>query len=183
VTDHAELLTRIGRLEAAEQIRQLAARYGLAIDARDIDAVVALFVDDGRPVFFRNDNGTPGGQALRDSYHVSQSRYTCSQHFMGNHVIDIDDDDHAHGVVYAFVHQELGDHWTVAAMQYWDKYERVDGRWLFAERRPQSWYFTEWENKPVGPHKMRFPGQPATDASLPAAWPSWDEFWSQHPTR
>jgi hypothetical protein len=90
---------------------------------------------------------------LKASYHVSQSRYTNSQHFMGNHVITVDDADHAHGVVYAFVHQEL-----------------------------QSWYFTEWENKPVGPHKMRYPGRPPTDATLPDAWPSWAQFWSQHPS-
>jgi hypothetical protein len=140
---------------------------------------VALFVDDGRLVFYREGGGTPGGEALAASYRQSQRRYTNSQHFMCNHVIDVDDDDHAHGVVYALVHQELGEHWTVAAMQYWDRYERVGGVWLFAERRPQAWYFTEWEHKPVGPHKMRHPGRTPVDASLPEAWPSWGRFWAE----
>ncbi len=36
----------VERLLAYEEIRQLAARYAVATDARDLDALVALFVDD-----------------------------------------------------------------------------------------------------------------------------------------
>ena len=38
----------VTRLFAYEEIRQLAARYALAIDSRDLDALAALFVDDVR---------------------------------------------------------------------------------------------------------------------------------------
>ena len=41
-----DLRARIERIEATEQIRQLAARYALALDSRDVDALVALFVPD-----------------------------------------------------------------------------------------------------------------------------------------
>jgi hypothetical protein len=174
----SNLAERLDRIEAYEQIRQLAARYGAGLDARDIDAVVALYVDDGRPVWFgRVPEGVPGGAVLRAAYRASQSRYSQSQHFMCNHVIDLDDGDHARGIVYALVHQELGDHWTVAAMQYWDRYERHDGRWLFSERRPHSWYFTEWELKPTGPLKSRPPGQEPRKAQLPEAFPTWKPYW------
>ena len=37
---------RLDRLEAYEQIRQLAARYALALDSRDVPTLVSLFVDD-----------------------------------------------------------------------------------------------------------------------------------------
>ena len=86
----SELAARVARLEAVEAIKQLAARYGFGLDARDIDAVVALFVDNGRPVFLNDGSSGPaGGAELRDHYMRSQRRYTNSQHFMCNHVIDI----------------------------------------------------------------------------------------------
>ncbi len=67
---------RLQRLEAIEEIRQLAVRYALGLDSRDIDAVVELFVDDGRPVFFRHgQEPTVGGAELRASFLASQSRY------------------------------------------------------------------------------------------------------------
>ena len=39
---------RIDRLESIEAIRGIVSRYPLCLDARDIDGVVALFVDDVR---------------------------------------------------------------------------------------------------------------------------------------
>ena len=36
----------LARLKATEEIRQLASRYAVALDARDIDALGALYVDD-----------------------------------------------------------------------------------------------------------------------------------------
>lgn len=170
---------RLARVEATDAIRQLPSRYALGLDTRNIDMVVDLFVDDGRPVFLRDgDTGPAGGDDLRRYYNQSQRRYTNSQHVVCNHVIDLDDADHAHGVVYSIVHQELGDIWTISAMQYWDRYERVDGRWLFAQRKPHSWYYTDWEHSPSGPNKLRYPGQTPQPAPLPGAWPSWDVFWA-----
>ncbi len=170
---------RIERLEAIEQIRQLASRYAAGLDARDLDAVVGLFVDDGRKVFYRGQDGVAGGEALKASYNVTQRRYTNSQHFVGNHVIEIDDDSHAHGAVYCRVEQELDDKWTITQMHYQDRYERHGGRWYFAERRTASWYFTEWNEPPAGPRKLRYPDRPHEEASIPRAWPSWDKFWKQ----
>ena len=45
MTDSA-LLERLDRIEATLAIQQLAIRYAIAIDSRDIDAWLALFVDD-----------------------------------------------------------------------------------------------------------------------------------------
>ena len=54
------LLARIDRLESADQIRQLAPKYALCIDMRDLDSLVNLFVDDvGVP------GKQPGNQSLR----------------------------------------------------------------------------------------------------------------------
>ncbi|MCZ6823841.1 MAG: nuclear transport factor 2 family protein, partial [Deltaproteobacteria bacterium] len=83
------------RLLAYEQIRQLAYRYALAVDSRDLDALVELFVDD---VQVGGDRF--GRDALREDFARQLREVGIMILFVGNHVIDLDDDDHAHGVVY-----------------------------------------------------------------------------------
>ena len=41
-----DLLARIDRLESLDEIRQLAAKYSLSLDMRDLDAHVNLFAED-----------------------------------------------------------------------------------------------------------------------------------------
>jgi zinc transport system permease protein len=48
MSDLASIEARLDRLESLEQIRQLPARYGLALDMRDMDALAGLFVEDVR---------------------------------------------------------------------------------------------------------------------------------------
>jgi hypothetical protein len=44
--EFAALLARTERIEAIDEIRQLASKYALAIDMRDLDAIVGLYIDD-----------------------------------------------------------------------------------------------------------------------------------------
>ncbi len=44
----ADLEARIDRLESLDEIRQLAAKYSLSLDMRDLDAHVNLFAPDIR---------------------------------------------------------------------------------------------------------------------------------------
>ena len=46
--DESRLLARLDRLESIDEIRQLAARYSLSLDMRDLDAHVNLFAADIR---------------------------------------------------------------------------------------------------------------------------------------
>ena len=48
MSNDTDLLARIDRLESTEAIRQLAARYSLSLDMRDLDAHVNLFAPDIR---------------------------------------------------------------------------------------------------------------------------------------
>ena len=41
-----DLAARLARLDAYQQIRQLPHRYALALDTRNIDDLVALFIED-----------------------------------------------------------------------------------------------------------------------------------------
>jgi ketosteroid isomerase-like protein len=171
----SELEARLARLEATEEIRQLAARYALALDQRDVQALAALFVDD-----VRTGDGRVGRDALADWFDPILRPYSTTFHLIGNHVIDLVDDDHATGVVYCRPEHEVGDLWVVMPMQYWDRYERRDGHWYFASRSPKVFYAADVLEHPLRvPERFHFPGNPMiTRAELPGRWESWQAFWT-----
>src|SRR4029077_17787059 len=80
----------IEALLARDQIRQLAERYALAVDGKDIDGVANLFAEQA--TFGRYGSGRAGARTFFD--HVLRE-FHCSMHLVANHVIDFDDDEHA----------------------------------------------------------------------------------------
>ncbi|MCI0769637.1 MAG: nuclear transport factor 2 family protein [Chloroflexi bacterium] len=171
------LAERIDRLDALDQIRQLASRYALALDTRNLDDMVALFVDD-----VRVGREGSGREELKRWFTQSFSTFKTSIHFVGNHVIDFDDADHARGVVYCRDELDRGnDEWMVGVIQYWDAYVRRDGRWYFVRRRLMRWYAVDALSRPAhGADMTRKERAPhLTVGQLPEAWPSWDRFWQE----
>ena len=170
----AELLGRLERLEARDEIRQLVARYCLALDMRDLDALVGLF-----PADVRVGRGQTGRRALRAWFDQTlRQQFTGTAHVTGNHIIEFDDPEHAHGVVYSRNEHETGPEWVIMTMMYWDRYERIDGRWYFRRRLPLYWYATDLTRPPVGDHKLRWPGREPYDGGWHEFWPTWAEFWA-----
>jgi hypothetical protein len=170
----AELARRIGRLESSEQIRQLPARYALALDMRDLDALVGLFVEDVEV------GASRGRAALRAWFdRTLRVQFTGTSHHVGNHVIEFEDADHARGVVYSKNEHETGAEWVIMQMMYVDDYERRDGRWYFRRRLPLYWYATDLVKPPLGPGKMRWPGVVPYDGGWHGLFPSWKEFWTR----
>ncbi|MCD9624016.1 nuclear transport factor 2 family protein [Rhabdothermincola salaria] len=174
----SDLEARLARLEATEEIRQLAARYALALDQRDVQALAALFVDD-----VRTGDGRVGREALADWFDPILRPYSTTFHLIGNHVIDLVDEDHATGVVYCRPEHEVGDLWVVMPMQYWDRYERRDGHWYFVSRSPKVFYAADVLEHPLRvPERFHFPGNPMiTRAELPGRWETWQAFWDPKP--
>jgi hypothetical protein len=165
----------IDELLARDAIRQLAERYALAADGRDLDGLAALFVPDV-------DNGRygQGAKGVKRFYDQSLRKHHCSVHFVGNHVIDFDDDEHAHGVVYCHAQHHVlePEHWWDEVLAYWDTYELVDGSWRFRRRRVRSWYRQETEARTVaGPAEQG----PKRGAMMPDAFPTFEPFWSRAP--
>ena len=164
---------RIDRLESTQAIRNLVARYAVLIDARDLDGLVDLFVDDVRVT-----------RELRGRGHMKEliegmvRQFTTSVHFVGAQTIDFVDDDHAEGVVYCKAEHEYGEEWIVMAIQYWDRYERRHGTWQFTGRQVKHWYATDMNDRPIGPEKTRWTVSGLE--TLPAAYPSWEQFWSEN---
>ncbi|WP_374281750.1 nuclear transport factor 2 family protein [Novosphingobium sp.] len=174
MTDTA-LLARIDRLESLDAIRQLPAKYALALDMRDMDAMVSLF-----PADVRVGKDASGRQALRAYMdRTLRSPFTGTSHHSGGHVIEFDDADHAHGVVYSKNEHETGDEWVIMQMMYVDDYVRQDGRWHFARRLPLYWYATDLNKPPIGDKKMRWPGTEWVEGNFHKLFPSYNEFWAR----
>jgi hypothetical protein len=115
-----------------------------------------------------------------------RQQFTGTSHHIGNHVIEFDDPDHAHGVVYSKNEHETpcadgGTEWVIMQMLYWDNYERIDGRWYFRRRLPCYWYATDLNKPPVGDNKMRWPDREPYEGAYHDLWPSWTDFWANPP--
>ncbi|SNS23674.1 SnoaL-like domain-containing protein [Sphingomonas laterariae] len=172
-----DLEARIDRLESTDAIRQLVSKYSLSLDMRDLDAHVGLFAPDIR--VSREKVGR--GHLKRWLDDTLRLQFTGTSHHVGNHVIEFDDADHAHGVVYSKNEHETGPEWVIMQMLYWDNYERIDGVWYFRRRLPCYWYATDLNKPPIGDMKMRWPGREPYEGSFHALWPSWKDFWANPP--
>jgi len=168
-----DLAARLDRLESTEQIRQLASKYALALDMRDIDALVGLYVEN-----VRIDKQTSGRLALKQVFCAVVRSFTASVHHIGNHIIEFDDPDNAHGLVYCRCEHEVGDKWVPVYLYYLDLYTRVEGGWKFKRRVPCELYGADMLERPTGPKKLRWPGHEPADGAWHRHFPSWTEFWS-----
>jgi ketosteroid isomerase-like protein len=162
---------RLDRLESIAAIRQLVARYALATDSRDLDGLVALFVDD-----VQVGADSHGRDALREFFDRSLRDVGVTILFVGNHVIDFDDADHARGVVYCRGEIQVDDRWVIQAIQYRDTYERRDGTWFFARRKHLLWYGAELGQSPLGLPPANWPAHHTGKGELPEAWDTWRRF-------
>ena len=171
----ATLEARIDRLESLDAIRQLPAKYALALDMRDMEAMVSLF-----PADVRVGKDASGRQALRAYMdRTLRSPFTGTSHHIGGQVIEFDDADQAHGVVYSKNEHETGDEWVIMQMMYVDDYVRADGRWHFARRLPLYWYATDLNKPPIGANKMRWPDTDWVEGNFHKLFPSYAEFWAR----
>lgn len=172
-----DLSSRIDRLESLDAIRQLAAKYSLALDMRDLDALVNLFPEDVR--VSRDQSGRAALKRWMDD--TLRRQFTGTSHHIGNHVIEFEDPDNARGVVYSKNEHETGGEWVIMQMLYWDNYQRIDGRWYFRRRLPCYWYATDLNKPPIGDRKMRWPGREPYDGAFHELFPSWKAFWDNPP--
>ncbi len=171
----ATIEQRIERLESLDEIRQLPAKYALALDMRDMDAMVSLFAPD-----VRVGRDASGRQALRAYMDQTlRSPFTGTSHHIGGHIIEFDDPDSAQGIVYSKNEHESGEEWVIMQMMYADTYSRIDGRWYFSRRLPLYWYATDLNKPPIGPNKMRWPGTEWVEGNFHKMFASYEAFWAR----
>jgi hypothetical protein len=167
-------MSDVERLLAYEEIRQLASRYAVAMDVRDFDTLVGLFVED-----YRHWNGEVGRDVLRGVFDEAfragmGGRVGFTQ--IGTHVINLIDADHASGTVYCV--SEFGDkeRWIRQVIAYEDTYERRDGAWYFVYRDHQLFYGVELDERPLDQPPAEWPKAIVGVGTLPYGWATWRAF-------
>lgn len=164
-------------LVAHEEIRQLASRYAVFMDARDIGGLVELFVPNVRVA-----DGRSGREALRESFDEQLRALRRSILVVGNHVIDVIDETNATGIVSCrgeIEPVEAPDQWIIQQIQYHDTYERVDGKWLFVKRRHLLWYGSDMLQRPINLDDANWPQNHSGKGTLPEWFDTWQQ-WNQH---
>ena len=154
---------------------QLVSATRLALDSRNVEAMASLFIDDVQVGM-----AVPDAEALAAWYDEILRPYGITFHFIGNHVIEFEDEDPATGVVYCRPEHEVGDLWVVMPMQYWDRYTRRDGHWYFKSRKAHAFYAADVLERPLqAKDRFHFPDNPMLhEATLPEKWPTWRDFWA-----
>jgi uncharacterized protein (TIGR02246 family) len=167
----------VERLLAYEEIRQLAARYAVAVDSRDLDALVALYVDDVQVGRTRR-----GRDALHAQFNGALRGVGVTILNVGTHVIDLIDDDHATGHVYTKAEIQHDDRWIHQAVHYTDTYERRDGHWYFVRRVHELFYGADVGANPVGLRPANWPEHSDGWGTVPERWDTWKQFWAESPS-
>ena len=170
-----DLEARIDRLESLEEIRQLVARYALAVDTRDLDTLVGLFVADvevGRL-------GT-GRAALLESFRQGFAPLGLTILTVGTHVIDLVDTTSATGEVYCTGEIDRDDVLLRQAILYRDTYRRDPEGWRFVRRNHLLWYSAPLGVDPRHLPPANWPTGHVGRGTLPEAFATYREFQGIH---
>jgi hypothetical protein len=170
---------RLDRLESLAAIRQLAVRYAQAVDARDLDELVSLFVPD-----VRVGREHQGRAALRSWFAAGLRDLRVTIHEVAGHVVDLDGRHEARGVVYCHDQIEpISGAWHHGMLQYWDSYRRVVGpggpEWCFERRQLRRWYRVDALERPAPGAGTVAGRDPGSTERLPEAFESWSRFWAE----
>ena len=180
MTNGLTLEQRVARLEAKDDIRELVARYGVAIDDRDIDGVAALFARNGS---FRSKDGVlnaTGREAVIDQFRARFSALGPTNHFAHEHIITLDETDAARAGGLVTSHAEV---WRdgvamITALRYEDVYRIEDGHGRFEGRLLSFLYYMPVTEYPEGLGdrlRQRAYGD-RRPADYPEALPSWKRY-------
>src|SRR6185295_13926696 len=125
-------------------IRELIEAYAHCADRRDANGQMSLFTADTHFVVYMNAKDSMPSMELhsRDALapvFADLSKYDATTHFVGQSTIFTLTDDRATGEAYCLAHHVTVDsgkrRLMVASLRYDDTFVKIDGAWLFSERR------------------------------------------------
>jgi SnoaL-like domain len=143
--------------EAADRlaIRELAEVYAHCADRRDAKGQMALFTADAHFVVYMDAKAPKPSMELhsRDELarvFVDLNQYSATMHFLGQTTILTLTRDRGTGETYCMPHHLMIDgenrRLMIAALRYMDTFVKMDGAWLFAERK----LYVDWlEQRPI----------------------------------
>ena len=162
---------RLRRAADRDEIRQLAYRYAWTLDVRDGDGMAELFTSEVR-------------EKNRERFESSMRGVGVTVLFVGNHLIDFDGPDDAHGLVYCRGYIQPLDfdgsdgRFVEQAILYRDTYRREDGAWRFVRRRHELWYGVETAERPLEQRAADWPAHHDGVGTVPYDEPTWKAFWA-----
>jgi prophage maintenance system killer protein len=132
--------------EAADRlaIRELVEAYAHCADRRDANGQMSLFTADTHFVVYMNAKDSTPSQELRSRDDLAPvfaelNKYDATTHFVGQSTIFTLTADRATGEAYCLAHHVTVDggkrRLMLASLRYLDTFVKMDGAWLFAERR------------------------------------------------
>ena len=132
--------------EAADRlaIRELVEAYAHCADRRDAKGQMALFTEDTHFVVYMNAKDPTPSQELHSREALAPvfaelNKYDATTHFVGQSTIFTLTRDRATGEAYCLAHHITVDggkrRLMVASLRYLDTFVKIDGAWLFSERR------------------------------------------------
>ena len=132
--------------EAADRlaIRELIEGYAHCADRRDAKGQTSLFTADTHFVVYMNAKDPTPSQELHSRealvpVFAELNKYDATTHFLGQSTIFTLTGDRGTGETYCLAHHVTADGGSrrlmVASLRYLDRFVRMDGVWLFAERR------------------------------------------------
>ncbi|MCY3577479.1 MAG: nuclear transport factor 2 family protein [bacterium] len=178
------LSERVARLEAIEEIRDLIARYGMAVDDRDVNGLAGMFTSDAKFGLADGMVANQGRQAVIDFYTERMAAFGATYHYPHSHVIDFDPDrpDHATGMVNAHAELALDGRTLVTALRYFDEYRVEGGRWCFVERKVAMIYYMDMAELTDGglseSDRKRYFGT-VGPSELPESLDTWKKFFAE----
>jgi ketosteroid isomerase-like protein len=132
--------------EAADRlaIRELVEAYAYCADRRDAHGQMALFTPDAHFVVYMDAKDPTPSQELHSREALAPvfadlNQYHATMHFLGQSTIASLAGNQATGQAYCLAHHLThkgdGRRLMIAALRYEDAFAKVDGAWLFSERR------------------------------------------------
>jgi SnoaL-like domain len=166
--------TEIREMLARQNIQQLHYRYAAAIEARDIEAMIELFVPHAR--FGEYGEGPDGLRQLMSS---SLDASVFAVILAADHLIEFDGEDSARGQVWAQCFaQTHADGFVEQLIKYEDRYQRHSGRWRFLHRRHRLYYGVARPESPLVQQAAEWPRSQIGVGDLPLADPAFLAWWS-----
>lgn len=167
----------LARLVAVHQIQQLAYRYSLAFDSRDLSMLHSLWIEDVERLEYPDINI----HTVREEFDRWLYDLGATIQFASNHVIEFQDDTHATGILYAQDQIDMGEQYVDQAVLYHDRYAIQDGRWLFERRRHLLFYGQDRGRNPFRQELAKWPDGALGRGTLPEDFASYRELRARRP--
>jgi hypothetical protein len=125
-------------------IRELVEAYAHCADRRDSKGQMSLFTENTHFVVYMNAKDPTPSQELHSREALAPvfaelNKYHATTHFVGQSTIFTLTDDRGTGETYCLAHHVTVDgekrRLMLASLRYLDTFAKMDGAWLFAERR------------------------------------------------